>query len=101
MILCSAETNEAITVSNGPSNATLSYRFSLRINLENAFFLRPTKYEELEETSISLKFLALDDNKSFRIEFCREYSINQELSQYERKNLKSIFYERKIENNVQ
>ena len=45
--------------------------------------------------------MALSDKKSIIIEFCREYSIDQELSNVKEKILKSTSKERNIEENVE
>ncbi len=39
--------------------------------------------------SISLKIMALGDGKSFKVESCMEYTVNQELSEYKEKTLLS------------
>ena len=45
---------------------------------------------EQEKTSISLKIMALNEKKSFRVKFCGECIVNQELSKYMVKNSKSV-----------
>ena len=37
---------------------------------------------------VSLKIMAFNDKKSFRVEFCMEYTSSQELSEYRRTNVK-------------
>ena len=37
---------------------------------------------EQKKTSISLKIMTLNDKMSFRVPFCREYTISQELAEY-------------------
>ena len=44
--------------------------------------------------------MVLSDQKSVDVEFCREYTINQELFEYGEKLFKSITEERNIEKNA-
>ena len=74
------------------SNGLVDYRFLSNFDGKTLLSEDYKTLKEKEITRTSLEIIALNENKSFRIEFSTEYSIEQGLSEYEGKNCLSQYF---------